>query len=292
MDRATKQLREKLDKRLLRTDAMPTSLNKPNHSKGNATVKSDEHSKYPPVRSGDQSGLSASESQKQTTTETKRKFRRPFTAAEDEALIQGYAIHGFHWSSIQQDRCLNLGHRKAAHLRDRFRTKFAEVYQEGGPLPDNKQPRSSATGDSQAKYPTMIDSIRQGSRSNGDKTSKKSQATETTNNKRANNNNNNNGSRQIQTTTGPSHASSGSGSLDPGVSLPAPLSLLEPLLPPPQPQSSSPAIFTSSAMATVGTSRPFGSLYENQASTAANPAVDTTVLEDNTLPPLAWDELA
>ncbi|KAJ5192438.1 hypothetical protein N7449_008580 [Penicillium cf. viridicatum] len=63
---------------------------------------------------------------------SKRRSRRPFTAAEDEALLKGYAVHGFQWTLIQQDSRLNLSHRKATDLRDRFRTKFPHAYRDGG----------------------------------------------------------------------------------------------------------------------------------------------------------------
>ncbi|KAL3466724.1 hypothetical protein BJX64DRAFT_284282 [Aspergillus heterothallicus] len=62
----------------------------------------------------------------------RRRARRPFTAAEDEALLKGYAVHGFQWTLIQQDQRLNLGHRRATDLRDRFRTKFPHAYRDGG----------------------------------------------------------------------------------------------------------------------------------------------------------------
>ncbi|KAF7156427.1 hypothetical protein CNMCM5623_010097 [Aspergillus felis] len=63
---------------------------------------------------------------------SRRRSRRPFTAAEDEALLKGYAVHGFQWTLIQQDKRLNLSHRKATDLRDRFRTKFPHAYRDGG----------------------------------------------------------------------------------------------------------------------------------------------------------------
>ncbi|KAL4942202.1 hypothetical protein BDV06DRAFT_192687 [Aspergillus oleicola] len=63
---------------------------------------------------------------------SRRRLRRPFTPAEDEALLKGYAVHGFQWTLIQQNKDLNLGHRRATDLRDRFRTKFPHAYREGG----------------------------------------------------------------------------------------------------------------------------------------------------------------
>ncbi|KAJ5118897.1 hypothetical protein N7476_011252 [Penicillium atrosanguineum] len=74
------------------------------------------------------------------TTKSKRRSRRPFTTAEDEALLKGYAVHGFQWTLIQQDKRLNLGHRRATDLRDRFRTKFPHAYRDGGSVSGNSLP--------------------------------------------------------------------------------------------------------------------------------------------------------
>lgn len=86
----------------------------------------------------------------------RKRSRRPFTTSEDEALLKGYAVHGFQWTSIQQDERLNLGHRKATDLRDRFRTKFPHAYREGGSVsgkslnPQNQNKTStSSTSDTE-----------------------------------------------------------------------------------------------------------------------------------------------
>lgn len=71
------------------------------------------------------------------TTKSRRRSRRPFSAAEDEALLKGYAVHGFQWTLIQQDQRLNLSHRRATDLRDRFRTKFPRAYRDGGSVSGN-----------------------------------------------------------------------------------------------------------------------------------------------------------
>lgn len=76
--------------------------------------------------------LSFGASEPNIKLKTKRRARRPFIAAEDEALLRGYVTHGFQWSLIQQDKNLNLMHRRATDLRDRFRTKFPQVYRESG----------------------------------------------------------------------------------------------------------------------------------------------------------------
>lgn len=78
------------------------------------------------------------------TKKSNRRLRRPFTPAEDEALLKGYAVHGFQWTLIQQDTHLNLSHRKATDLRDRFRTKFPSAYREGGSVSGNSLHSASA----------------------------------------------------------------------------------------------------------------------------------------------------
>ncbi|KAL1959636.1 hypothetical protein VTO42DRAFT_1671 [Malbranchea cinnamomea] len=68
----------------------------------------------------------------QTSVKSNRRPRQPFTPEEDKALLKGYNIHGFQWKLIQQDKRFNLMHRKATVLRDRFRTRFPDVYKNGG----------------------------------------------------------------------------------------------------------------------------------------------------------------
>jgi hypothetical protein len=62
-------------------------------------------------------------------------------------------VHGFQWTLIQQDPRLNLSHRKATDLRDRFRTKFPHAYRDGGSvsgkaLTSQNQAQDSAVGTS------------------------------------------------------------------------------------------------------------------------------------------------
>ncbi|EEP75597.1 predicted protein [Uncinocarpus reesii 1704] len=83
-----------------------------------------------------------------TTVKSSRRHRRAFTPAEDEALLKGYAVHGFQWTLIREDKHLNLMHRKATDLRDRFRTKFPHVYREGGFATANKVENNLKSGDS------------------------------------------------------------------------------------------------------------------------------------------------
>ncbi|OQE29852.1 hypothetical protein PENSTE_c002G03126 [Penicillium steckii] len=79
---------------------------------------------------------------------SKRRSRNPFTSAEDEALLKGYASHGFQWTLIQQDSRFNLSHRRATDLRDRFRTKFPNAYRHGGSVSNSSinPPKQESVG--------------------------------------------------------------------------------------------------------------------------------------------------
>ncbi|KAJ5918258.1 hypothetical protein N7454_010633 [Penicillium verhagenii] len=157
---ATKQLRDNLANSLLKSQAeasnetpgkiripIPTPTNvgsEPSSGSGSPVmVAARLLSSHPPPKGAEAS----SESQANLASlgipepfvsmKAKRRSRRPFTTAEDEALLKGYAVHGFQWTLIQQDKRLNLGHRRATDLRDRFRTKFPHVYRDGGSVNGN-----------------------------------------------------------------------------------------------------------------------------------------------------------
>ncbi|PYI27588.1 hypothetical protein BP00DRAFT_429141 [Aspergillus indologenus CBS 114.80] len=101
---------------------------KTTNSKPNSTVKA-----TPTLTSKSKSTLaSLGIPEPHFAMKSRRRSRRPFTVAEDEALLKGYAVHGFQWTLIQQDTRLGLGHRRATDLRDRFRTKFPHAYRDGG----------------------------------------------------------------------------------------------------------------------------------------------------------------
>ena len=51
-----------------------------------------------------------------------------WTEIEDTNLEKGYKKHGFCWTDITQDSELNLSHKTGPQVRDRFRTKFPELY--------------------------------------------------------------------------------------------------------------------------------------------------------------------
>lgn len=55
---------------------------------------------------------------------------RAWTDAEDADLVKGYQKHGFQWSLIARDLDLTFSDRTGAHVRDRFRLKFPDIYRD------------------------------------------------------------------------------------------------------------------------------------------------------------------
>ncbi|KAL4997671.1 hypothetical protein BDV10DRAFT_90448 [Aspergillus recurvatus] len=116
--------------------SLDTSQNTPEHHSQSDSMPESNQTLNKSEPAGAPGGLSVI-SEPYTPAKARRRSRRPFTAAEDEALLKGYAVHGFQWTLIQQDKDLNLGHRRATDLRDRFRTKFPHVYRDGGAIRDS-----------------------------------------------------------------------------------------------------------------------------------------------------------
>ncbi|OJJ43473.1 hypothetical protein ASPZODRAFT_954579 [Penicilliopsis zonata CBS 506.65] len=201
----------------------PSSSSPPTHGELKTTRAS---SKYTPVARSAPTLSSKSMSTLESlgipephfTMNSRRRSRRPFTNAEDEALLKGYAVHGFQWTLIQQDKRLSLSHRKATDLRDRFRTKFPHAYRDGG-----SQPRSSL-------YQTDC---------------------------------------SLSNTLGP----------------------IDPALPPLAPPQGLLAVSSSSSNPTASSTGPVSSNFPlDVENTSGNLNVDGS-WEDNTLPPMVWDEL-
>lgn len=192
-----------------------------------------------------------------TAVKANRRSRRPFTPAEDEALLKGYAVHGFQWTLIRQDKHLNLMHRKATDLRDRFRTKFPSAYREGGsataknisPAPVSHPPGNPARpqtdgGNASSSAAEKAHQTRIGA---GDNTLHKGTMSTT----------------GIQTTNTTS-ANIGAAPIDPA------------MLPPAPPSN---ATFS------------FSSLVEDNGACPGSGDNSDLRWSDNTLPPLIWDEL-
>lgn len=213
------------------------------------------------------------------TTKSRRRSRRPFTAAEDDALLKGHAIHGFQWTLIQQDKSLNLGHRKATHLRDRFRTKFPHAYRAGGPVYDKTLQNSTTddgTRETNKAIPLFANHLKSNNHNNNNNNSN--------DNDNANDNNSDNDSghhHNIRSSLGSDVGGSGLG--DSGFPSIVPQGLLEPPFP---------SLATASASTAVAVFQ-LTAADEKPATTAitVNSAIEAATWGDNTLPPMTWDEL-
>ncbi|KAL1968040.1 hypothetical protein VTN77DRAFT_2169 [Rasamsonia byssochlamydoides] len=194
------------------------------------------------------------------TIKSKRRSRRPFTPAEDEALLKGYAVHGFQWTLIQQDKHLNLSHRRATDLRDRFRTKFPHAYREGGSvsgktiatqMPPGRNPGSVVQGKEGLPKPPILSTPPPIEKKRKANSMIETPATAST---------------TTSTTLGPIDAA-----------------MLPPAPPPGLPDVSS------AGPGSSGGVYPFP--LEESTTTSTTAATSTSSWEDNTLPPLVWDEL-
>ncbi|CAG8232224.1 unnamed protein product [Penicillium salamii] len=185
----------------------------------------------------------------------KRRSRRPFTPTEDEALLKGYAVHGFQWTLIQQDSRLNLSHRKATDLRDRFRTKFPHAYRDGGSVSGkamtSQSPSQSDSAGASTPRPTVSNI--------GEHSPSKGRATPTLADPRL--------SRESHPTTS-SHSNS---------------THIDPALLPPPPQG-----FLDNPMPLPAAG---GLSFSLDEGSGPAPSVEAP-WEDNTLAPMIWDELA
>ncbi|CDM31885.1 hypothetical protein DTO013E5_1877 [Penicillium roqueforti] len=198
---------------------------------------------------------------------SKRRSRRPFTAVEDEALLKGYAVHGFQWTLIQQDSRLNLSHRKATDLRDRFRTKFPHAYRDGGSVngkaftnPNQGQGQDSAAGASTPR-PHPV---------NTEQSPSKAYAMTPTPTPNSTTASRNSASRSRHAAT-PSQSSLGQ---------------IDPALLPPPPQS-----FSEHSMYLPPAAAGALSFSLDDGPGAGAASTVETPWEDNTLAPMIWDEL-
>lgn len=197
------------------------------------------------------------------TIKSTRRSRRPFTSVEDEALIKGYTVHGFQWTQIQQDKELNLSHRKATDLRDRFRTKFPDIYKEGG-IPPPPKPRPETERKNKE----------------AEKTSRNGRATGGSSSTTATRSNSDSGTRPNQQNQ-PSSAPNGSErrkSTTTDYPIETTLPILRSILPPPDPPNTA----TSSLF----------QFSDEGTGAGAGSNVDSLTWGDGSLPPLIWDEIA
>ena len=59
---------------------------------------------------------------------------RAWTEAEDADLVKGHQKYGFQWSLIARDPSFTLLSRTGAHVRDRFRLKFPDIYRDASKI--------------------------------------------------------------------------------------------------------------------------------------------------------------
>jgi Myb-like DNA-binding domain len=71
---------------------------------------------------------------------TNQRIRKLWTEEEHQNLVRGFAKHGYQWTTIRNDIELNLAHRKATDIRDKFRSLFPQQYMdaESGPPASKK----------------------------------------------------------------------------------------------------------------------------------------------------------
>ncbi|KAF2163140.1 hypothetical protein M409DRAFT_68751 [Zasmidium cellare ATCC 36951] len=80
-----------------------------------------------------------------------RRNRHEYTTAEDEALLQGFKKHGNAWSTIRKDPDFGFSGRRAADLRDRFRTRYPVEYSKSVPSSSASSVAKRAVEDSAEK---------------------------------------------------------------------------------------------------------------------------------------------
>lgn len=223
------------------------------------------------------------------STKSKRRSRCPFTPVEDEALLKGYTIHGFQWTLIQQDKRLNLGHRKPTHLRDRFRTRFPHAYREGGPICDRMLQKINADNDHhQSKVDTAT--INTLPRQAGNDRHRTCQERSLGRSRSSGDSHHDNGYINVCTTSyhQNQHTVRGPESVNPGVLQPNPQGLLEPSL-----SLTTPSTSAGTGSSTTATSQFRLAPPENTSSNVPSASTaDVANWEDNTLPPMVWDELS
>lgn len=76
-----------------------------------------------------------------------QRIRKLWTEEEHQNLVRGFAKHGYQWTTIRNDSELNLSHRKATDIRDKFRSLFPQQYMEaesGPPISSRKPSNNNA----------------------------------------------------------------------------------------------------------------------------------------------------
>jgi Myb-like DNA-binding domain len=84
-----------------------------------------------------------------------QRVRKLWTEEEHRNLVKGFAKHGYQWTAIRNDTELNLSHRKATDIRDKFRSLFPQQYMDAdsGPPVGRKQSTASTSSKSSSSIP-------------------------------------------------------------------------------------------------------------------------------------------
>ncbi len=88
-----------------------------------------------------------------------QRVRKLWTEDEHQNLVKGFAKHGYQWTAIRNDSELNLSHRKATDIRDKFRSLFPQQYMDaesGPPVGRKKSISLDSKGSSTPPIPRDI----------------------------------------------------------------------------------------------------------------------------------------
>ena len=102
-----------------RSEGSTATLASSDHLKDSATATSRLHD-----------GLSTYRNTKEKRAKPNPLPPRAWTDAEDADLVKGYQKYGFQWSLVARDPSLTFSNRTGAHVRDRFRLKFPDIYRD------------------------------------------------------------------------------------------------------------------------------------------------------------------
>jgi Myb-like DNA-binding domain len=75
-----------------------------------------------------------------------QRVRKLWTEEEHQNLVKGFAKHGYQWTAIRNDGELNLSHRKATDIRDKFRSLFPQQYMDADSGPPSSRKLTAPIG--------------------------------------------------------------------------------------------------------------------------------------------------
>ena len=84
-----------------------------------------------------------------------QRVRKLWTEEEHQNLVKGFAKHGYQWTAIRNDLELNLSHRKATDIRDKFRSLFPQQYMDADSGPPAGRKNTTSAGGVSSKNNSM-----------------------------------------------------------------------------------------------------------------------------------------